>query len=311
MAIAFDVEPKVRGEKARMNACGVSLLALENDVVRALESGDESGLEVLGYGEVTLVLRLRTNDGPVAAKRLPLLDSRAAFDAYRAVSEEYVETLSRAGIALPPTRLWASTRLDGKVIGYVLQPELDSTKLGPKWLREATAEQADWFFTTVLTHVLGTITPRVGLDVQASNWIVDGDRLQYLDVTTPFLRDEQGRERLDARPFFSSLPWLLRTPVRLALGSSLFDKFYDPRGAIVDLLGNLYKERLEALVPSFLRIANERLSSPITEQEVQAYYAADAKMWSVLQKLRRADRWWQRSVRRRPYPFLLPGAIER
>jgi hypothetical protein len=31
----------------------------------------------------------------------------------------------------------------------------------------------------------------------------------------------------------------------------------------------------------------------------------------LLQRLRRADRWWQRTVRRRPYPFLLPGRIDR
>ena len=30
-------------------------------------------------------------------------------------------------------------------------------------------------------------------------------------------------------------------------------------------------------------------------------------MWALLQRLRRCDRWWQRRVRRRPYPFLLPG----
>ena len=31
----------------------------------------------------------------------------------------------------------------------------------------------------------------------------------------------------------------------------------------------------------------------------------------LLQRLRRLDRAWQRRVRRRVYPFLLPGRIER
>ena len=46
-------------------------------------------------------------------------------------------------------------------------------------------------------------------------------------------------------------------------------------------------------------------------EEARAYYRSDARMWEVLLRLRRADRWWQAQVRHRPYPFLLPGRIER
>jgi hypothetical protein len=34
-------------------------------------------------------------------------------------------------------------------------------------------------------------------------------------------------------------------------------------------------------------------------------------MWALLQRARRVDRAWQRHVRRRPYPFLLPGPVDR
>lgn len=314
MAISFDVKPNgaaIAPASGRFGACSTALLALEEEVTRALASGDESRLEILGYGEVTLVLRLRTARETLAVKRLPIFESRAAFDAYRAVSEEYVARLEIAKISVPATRLWASVREDGTMVAYVIQPELDGENLGSRWLARASGEEADWFFETVLRHTLDTITDTVGFDVQASNWIVEGRRLRYLDVTTPFLRDERRRERLDARPFFSSLPWLLRAPVRVMLGNSLFDKFYEPRAAIVDLLGNLHKERLGHLVARFLPIANARFESPIRAEEVASYYAGDAKMWAVLQTLRRADRWWQGVVRRRPYPFLLPGKIER
>ena len=40
-------------------------------------------------------------------------------------------------------------------------------------------------------------------------------------------------------------------------------------------------------------------------------YASDARLWEVLLRLRRLDRAWQRRVRRREYPFLLPGRIDR
>jgi hypothetical protein len=34
-------------------------------------------------------------------------------------------------------------------------------------------------------------------------------------------------------------------------------------------------------------------------------------MYALIQRLRRLDRAWQRRVRRRPYPFLLPGPVAR
>ena len=64
-------------------------------------------------------------------------------------------------------------------------------------------------------------------------------------------------------------------------------------------------------LPSFAEAANRVVSPPITVREVRAYYRGDARLWTLLQALRRADRWWQLKVRRRPYPFLLPGKIER
>ena len=54
-----------------------------------------------------------------------------------------------------------------------------------------------------------------------------------------------------------------------------------------------------------------RFTPPITLSEVRRYYRGDARTWAQLLRLRRADRFWQRKVRRRAYPFLLPGRIER
>jgi hypothetical protein len=58
-------------------------------------------------------------------------------------------------------------------------------------------------------------------------------------------------------------------------------------------------------------IANEVVDEAITLEEVDLYYKKDQRLWAVLQWLRRADRWWQLRVRRRPYPVLLPGRIDR
>jgi hypothetical protein len=92
---------------------------------------------------------------------------------------------------------------------------------------------------------------------------------------------------------------------------SIFDKFYSTRGVVLDFLGNLHKERLGDLVPMFLKQAAERLDEPITAEEVTAYYRDDARMWELIQRLRRADRFWHNRVRRRTYPFLLPPDVDR
>ena len=93
--------------------------------------------------------------------------------------------------------------------------------------------------------------------------------------------------------------------------ADILDKYYEPRGVALDLLGNLHKERLGALVPELLARANRRVGQPFAADEPARYYASDKRMWEVLQAVRRFDRAWQRRIRRRTYPFLLPGKIER
>jgi len=84
---------------------------------------------------------------------------------------------------------------------------------------------------------------------------------------------------------------------------------------ILDLAGNLLKEGLERQLVWALEVSNglatDEERGPITPEEARAYYQDDARTWALLQRLRRVDRAWQRKVRRRSYPFLLPGAIER
>jgi hypothetical protein len=149
------------------------------------------------------------------------------------------------------------------------------------------------------------------LDAQISNWAwVDGS-IVYFDVTTPLLRDGDDEDRLDTDIFLASLPWMLRGFVDRFMVRGIIDEYFDVRITILNALANLYKERLVELLPLGLELANERLEQPLTAEEIRRYYAKDARMWEFLQRLRRADQWWQRHIRRRPYPFLLPGRVER
>jgi len=289
----------------------VGLADLEAQVDHALTTGDESGIEVLGYGEISCVLAWRDGERDLAAKRLPLFDAIERFAAYSRAFDAYLEALAAVGVPVAPSRLETTSAADGRLAAWCLQPLLDYGTVAPNWLLSADEAGARRLVTRVTDLICSTVTPRLGLDGQLSNWaVVDGDLL-YFDVTTPMMRDDEGREALDTELFLASLPAALRTLVRRFLLRSILDTYYQPREVLRDLLANLFKEGLAPLLPIGLEVANARLSSPLNEAEVRRYYRNDARMWALLQLLRRADRWWQRRVRRRQYPFLLPGKVER
>ncbi|PSM42626.1 hypothetical protein C6Y14_15650 [Streptomyces dioscori] len=287
------------------------LAQLEDRVRAALRTRDDSALDVLGYGEVSLVLRLESGDGAFACKRLPVFPDGGRFERYEESLREYLRRLGDNGLDVADTELWHTRLPSGRITAYCVQRELPAHRLCSRLLHTEDDIWIKDFFSRFLDRVERAVEPTLGLDAQANNWMDVGGELVYIDVTTPLMRDARNRERLDVRLFFSSLPWFLRDAVRVSMTKSIFDKFYETRGVLLDFLGNLYKERLHELVPAFLEQANARLSRPITVEEVAAYYRDDARMWELIQRLRQADRFWHHRIRRRTYPFLLPPRVER
>jgi hypothetical protein len=287
------------------------LAELERRVDHALTTGDESGIEVLGYGEISCVLAWRNGDKASAAKRLPLFDTSSRLDAYRKAFDSYLRALASSGINVVASRLESTPSADGRIAAWCLQPLLDPRTLAPTWLRRGGTENARRLFELISDHVVATVGPDLGLDGQLSNWAVVEDNVHYFDVTTPMMRDRLGRESLDTDLFLASLPWTLRGLVRRFMLHSILDKYYSPRGVLVDFLGNLVKEDVSETLPIGLEVINAAVEPAIDEAEVRRYYREDAGMWALLQRLRRIDRAWQRRVRRRRYPFLLPGKVER
>jgi hypothetical protein len=163
----------------------------------------------------------------------------------------------------------------------------------------------------VVAGVFGTVDERTGLDAQISNWSMVDGAAQYLDVTTPILRDDSGRLELDVGVLVASYPWALRPALRRFAAPPIAAAYCDPRTVLLDLAANLHKERLTVWIPAVLEAANRELSVPLDAGEVDGYYRSNARLWEVMLRLRQADRWWQRRVRRRSYPFLLPGPTSR
>lgn len=290
----------------------VDLAAVEEAVQRALAQGGDAGLCVLGYGEISLVIGWPTEAPVVAAKRLPPFASQTAAARYESQYRSYVKVLAERGVDVVPSRFVTVHASSGPgVVAYVVQPVLASDDLGPAVLRVSEPDPEHPLITGIVDATLRVTDARTGLDAQISNWVLDGGHLSYLDVTTPLLFDPDGRPLMDTGIFLAALPWPLRSGVDRFVIPDLIGSYRDPRKVLVDVAANLLKERLPAWIPPVLHAANAVVSPAIEPGEVDTYYRSDARTWALMLRVRRADRWWQRNVRRRPYPFVLPGPILR
>jgi hypothetical protein len=283
-----------------------TLEALEDDVIATLDGVRGGEPEIIDYGEISTVLAADGIAGPVVCKRLPVM-TRAEFAAYQAVFADYVTELRDRGLTVAPSEVHAVGA--DPVTPYCIQPKYD--RLLVHELRDGTSDVVTRCVRRLCDSVVAAVRDGVWIDGQVSNWAIDDAALVYLDVTTPLLQDGEGRQRVDLDLFIASLPWVMQSPVRRFLISEILSHYHAPRPVLLDAVGNLHKERLTHAIPALLDAANEFVDPPITPDEAWKYYRRDALMWEVLQRLRRADRWWQRRVRRRRYPFLLPGTIER
>lgn len=287
------------------------LVALDAAVRHAFTSGDASRLEVLGYGEISAVLACVSGGRSWACKRLPPFQGPVDADRYCALFEEYLATLQARGVKVVPSVLQRLALDDGQVVVYCVQPRLPTEQLAVRVLERSSEPEARVLIEAVVGRIVAAVSPQVGIDGQLSNWAVDGDDVAMLDVTTPMLKDAAGRNRLDMELFLAAVPPPVRPLFRRYVVPSVVDKYHDPRGVTLDLIANLIKEGLESRIGLFLDIADRRLSPPIDAAEVEHYYDRDARVWTAWQALRRCDRLVRRRLLGQPYPFLLPGRIER
>ena len=286
--------------------------AFEQQLADAVRTGHAEDLDVIGYGEVTIAVKLQTPHGDLACKRLVPFSSRDAAEHTARLIASYIEKLGACGIDVVETETPILERPQGHVL-YCVQPLLRSGTLGPDFLRDKTAEEAAPYVRRIFERIRASVTPSLAPDGQLSNWAIEGDRLRYLDVGTPFLRDENGKDLFDFTEQTRALPGPVRVIVNRFLLRGILDNYHSTRGQALDFLGNLIKEGLGDIFPPLIPLANEvfDLAPEITEDEVRAHYKSDAQTYAFVQAARRADRWVYRNILRKPYPYLLPPRIDR
>lgn len=283
----------------------LDIARLDAVVESAIRAGRAGDLQVLGFGEITLVIAWPPDHPVFAVKRLPRFPDAATLAAYGDLLDEYVSVLAGRGVRVLPTTLRTTVGTDGGVHAYLVQPLVPRARLLTVVLEGAGRGRAAALLAAVAGSVRAAVDHRVGLDAQAGNWVLDEDGLACVDVSTPMLRDGGGRERLTLEPFLSVYPWTLR-PLLRRVATGVMGQYHDPRTVLVDVGSNLVKERLGGHLDELLAAANELVAPPIGREEVLRYFRSDRRLWLLMQRLRRADRTWQQRVRRRPYPFLLP-----
>lgn len=285
------------------------LVQLEADVGRALDGGGDDGLKIIGYGVTAVVFGVpAVGETRVVAKRLPPFPDAGAFERHRDLILDYVGQMRQAGVAVLDTEVRsvpAEGSTSGRITGYVVQPALDPSTLGPAILRGADPAEGHPLVATVVEQIAGFTTDRRGIDGQITNWAwVDGSH-RYIDVTTPFMVDEAGAPLLDLEVFLEAAPSVAKPIYRKELPPAI-SRYCDPRVTMVDLCGLLYKDDLDEWVPVVIEECNRVADPPITIEEARKYYDGESKTWSLMNRVQRVDRWWQRNVRRRRYDFFVP-----
>jgi hypothetical protein len=284
---------------------GQGLAEAHAAIEQAIQGASIDGLNVVGFGEVTLAVAWPTEGLTMVIKRLPAFANRARFDAYAELVTENMAQLAARGVPHVPTEVQCVPAADGGVVGYLVQPFLAPGVLLPDVLRDCSEGQARARLTELVDYVCAAVDQDLGLDAQLPNWAEVDGRLATLDVSTPFMRDRDGKHRLDVALLVSIYPALLRQPLARWVLPGVLDRYHDRRAVLLDVAGNMMRQGLRDRLPIWLEEANRRLDSSITEPEVERYFKSDTGIWAVMQRLRRLDSWWQRNVRRRPYPFLL------
>ena len=192
---------------AQLNtALEVDVEHLDATVEEAIRVGAPRGLRVLGYGELTLVIGWPTEAPVVAVKRLPPFTDADRLDAYAGLLERYVDILRARGVSVAHTEIRSHPGPRGTARAYLVQPLVPHEQHLNVVLAGAEETRARELLEAVVENVHCCTDETVGFDAQAANWWVEDDGLGYFDVSTPLLRDHDGRELLDVSLFLSVYP---------------------------------------------------------------------------------------------------------
>lgn len=304
------------------------LADLERHLDPAKPERGDTGIEILGYGEVSAVLGLVDVPDRVF-KRMAGFRSRRDVQAYAGVVEQYISILRDLGVTVAATEIVPIEAAPRRHVAYVVQPRFDSARIGHVVLRSAGRESLELLLEGVFAAVHRVLAANgarrdgreIAVDAQLSNWYWPDLAVApvLIDVSTPFLRKD-GKLEVGLDVFLRAYPaparwWLRRTH---AVERYIAD-YFDFVSVVTDLIGNFRKEAAAERVAEAVAFANRWIAAQpdgaalgcLDEATVQAYYARDAATLETSLRIRRLARFITATMLRRRYDFILPGPIRR
>ncbi|MDP2292377.1 MAG: DUF6206 family protein [Actinomycetota bacterium] len=283
----------------------IDLAAAEAAVRHAIRRRNTDALQLLGHGEISLVMAWPSQQPSSALKRVPPFRDEARARQYIDVCEQFFQRLRVADVAVLPTTLHLHVRSDGRAVVYHQQPIADARQLGTNVLRTTSPEEGHPLLLAVADAAARVCAPTVGFDCQMANWLWDGSTATQLDFTSPFVLDESRSElTYDSHAFLQEYPVLTRFYLKREL-TSLVLRFTTPEGALGDMLANMLKEGLDDWVDPAIRTINDRLGVQLRRETAQEMLDNDRKLLPMVLKLKKGQRWWLNHTGR-SYEQLLP-----
>ncbi len=279
------------------------LEVVEREIRQAIDGRQPDRVELVGQGEFSLAIRWSDGEDRVV-KRVPPFRSEATADQYCAIVTEYLRRLAERGVRCVATDTLVHRRRDGTAVVYLSQPLLDPRRLASQILRTDEPDPEHPVVGGVIDAVVGALGHPVGIDPQLANWYWHDDEPWHLDFSTPIVLDEVDSIRFDPWGFAREYPAALRPLVRREL-LRLAPEYVKPDYVLRDLTANLFREGLDAWAPAVVEAIGRRASIDIAVDDARTAYERDARLFPLLQRLRRLQRAWIQRTERR-YDSLLP-----
>lgn len=281
------------------------LAAVEARLRDAIEGRPSAELQLLGHGEISIVVGWPGDDPVHALKRVPPFRSSFDADRYCLVVQRYLGLLRAAGVSVWPTTVHVLHRADGSAVVYHRQPVADGSQIGTEVLAAAEPDPEHPLLEAIVTAAVAVTRPgEVGFDVQAANWVWDGVTAHQLDFTSPFVLDASGKDlQFDTDAFLREYPAALRRVLKHEL-LKLVLRFTTADGAVGDMVGNLYKVGLHQWVEPAVEVA-ARHGLHVDAATARKMFEDDARLMPLTLKLKKGQRWWMTRTGRH-YDSLLP-----
>lgn len=291
------------------------LTSLEQILASGQSIKQAQGVVIIGFGEISTILQFQQQPHWVI-KRMPIFDTDEQANRYLQNYLQYTMLLREAGLNIP-----LSSELiigNNPVTLYILQTAFPAERIASNALRTSNFEQQKIILQQLIQEIEKVFTYNLkygndyllSCDGQASNWAIAGDKIHFIDTSTPLFKKDN-LEQLEYDLLLKSTPCFLRGIIRCFFLDDILERYYKKSQVYIDLIANLQKEQLGYLIPHAIQLVNPYLDKQLSEKIVTDYYRQDKITWQVFLAFRKFDRWMHKYLWHKPYQYILPEKVHR